>query len=161
VFTPVRDPRDLSTIFEDVSFSEIEEFRLKNLTTNAPADYLTRNADGTFSALIKMKEGINEVEVYARSTDGTEGSRKLKVKFLESAAPQTLDPALVAQRNRLMENALMDLKRERLQIETERDDKTREALRAKIEEERAAAQKARKIRIETEENEKDSPAPKE
>jgi len=153
IFTPVRDPRDLSTIFEDVSFSDIEEFRIKNKTTNAPADYLLRNADGTFSALIKMNEGMNEVEVYARSTDGTEGTRNLKVRFLESAEPQALDPALVTQRNRLMENALMDLKRERLEIETERDEKARKDLKLKIEEERASAQeRARKVRIETEED---------
>jgi hypothetical protein len=65
VFTPVRHPRDLRAIFEEVTFAEIERLEIKNRTTGKPASYLIQNADGSFSSLVPMREGSNTVEVRA------------------------------------------------------------------------------------------------
>jgi hypothetical protein len=139
VFTPVRHPRDLRAIFEEVNFADIEKLEIYNKTTGRPGDQTMQNADGTFSSLVPMREGMNTLEVYARSTDGTEARRRVRVKFLESGAPQDLNPRLLAQRNRLMENQLLELKRRSLEIQTARDESVRRDLTAEIEQERAAA----------------------
>lgn len=139
VFTPVRDPRNLEAIFEEVTFADIAALEVRNLTSEQPASYLIRNADGSFSSLVPMIEGENEVQVFARSTDGSEATRTLRVRFLADGTVQALNPRLVAQRNRLLENRLLDLQRRSLVIQQERDDQIRKDLRIEIEEERARA----------------------
>ena len=161
VFTPVMNPKDLPAVFEQVNFSEIQKLEIKNLTTKQDAEYSLQSADGSFSALVPMREGENTVEVYARSTDGTEGRQRVKLRFLPGADVQPLSPALLAARNRLMESRLLDLKQRRVEIQTARDEKTRETLMNEIDETRKEMQ--RKVSIETEKERaregKDAPAP--
>jgi hypothetical protein len=142
VFTPVRDPKDVRAIFEEVSFSDIEKLEVRNKTTGSLASQLISNADGSFSALVDMKEGENTIEAYARSTDGTEGRREVVVKFLTSAATQELSPRMVAQRNRLLENRLLELQRRRVEIQAEANEDVRRELEVEIEKERAKANEA-------------------
>lgn len=155
VFTPVRHPRDLVAIFEEVNFADISELRIKNKTTDKDAAYKIQNADGTFSALVPMKEGMNTLEVYARSSDGTEVTKQVRVKYLEGAKSDLLDPRLLAQRNRLLENRLLDLRQRSMEIQTERDESVRQDLLVEIEKERELARqraeeqrKALDIRVE-------------
>jgi hypothetical protein len=140
VFTPVRNPRDLRTVFEHVDFAHIADLQIHNKTTSAPASYVLRHPDGTFSALVPMREGKNTIEIYARANDGTEARRFVRVKFLASAEMQRLDPRLTAQRNRLLENRLLDLKRRSLEIRESRDEGVRRDLMREIAVERAAAE---------------------
>ncbi|MBW2281787.1 MAG: VWA domain-containing protein [Deltaproteobacteria bacterium] len=140
VFTPVRQPRDLQSVFEHVDFARIDDLRVHNKTTSDPASYVLRNPDGSFSALLPMQDGGNTIEVYARATDGTEARRFIKVKFLPEAGMQQLDARLAAQRNRLLESRLLDLKRRSVQISTERDEGVRRDLMDEIQEERAKAE---------------------
>ena len=167
VFTPVRNPKDVRAIFEDVNFSEIEKLEVRNKTSGEPASQLISNADGSFSALLSMKDGENVIEAFARSTDGTAGRREIKVKFLPGAQAQLLSPRMVAQRNRLLENRLLELQRRRVEIQTESDEEVRRDLQVEIEKERqeakAAAEKMRKeieLRVErSERGEKPPSAP--
>ncbi len=142
VFTPVKDPKDLRAIFEDVSFSDIDELTVRNKTTDVAASELIVNTDGSFSALLPMKDGENVIEAYARSSDGTQGRREITVKFLPGAEAQTLTPRQVAQRNRLLENRLLALQRRRVEIKTEADEEVRRDLQVEIEKEREEAKKA-------------------
>jgi hypothetical protein len=139
VFTPVRNPKDLRAIFEDVSFSSIEKLEVRNKTTGKMAEYVVPNPDGTFSALLPMNPGKNTVEVYARSTDGTDGRREVTVSFLPGASTQELSPRQVAQRNRLLENRLLDLQRRNVEIQAEAKEDMRRDLQIEIEKERKAA----------------------
>ena len=142
VFTPVRNPKDVRAIFEDVSFSEIESLAVRNKTTGAIASQLISNADGSFSALLEMRDGENVIEAEARSTDGTTGRREITVKFLSGAQAQTLTPRMVAQRNRLLENRLLDLQRRRVDIQAEINEEIRRDLKVEIDQERAKANEA-------------------
>jgi hypothetical protein len=157
LFTPVRHPRDLRAVFEEVSFADIAELRIENRTTKQPAEYKIQNADGSFSALVPLREGDNTLEVYARSSEGTEASRQVTVRYLpgEEAAP--LDAALLPQRNRLMENRLQDLQRQRKALENARDEDIRKELRVEIERERKRAleeseRRRRELEIEVEDD---------
>ena len=141
VFTPVRHPEDLAAVFEQVSFADIEGLRVRNRTTKTPAAHAIQNADGSFSALVPMRTGQNTLEVYARASDGSEATRQVRVRFLGEAGVQPLDARLLAQRNRLMENRLLELKRRSLEIESERDDAVRRDLNAEIAKEREEARK--------------------
>ena len=147
VFTPVRHPKDLRAIFEDVSFSSIEKLEVRNKTTGKMADYTVPEPDGSFTSLVPMQEGKNTVEVYARSTDGTDGRREVTVSFLAGANPQELTPHQLAQRNRLLENRLLDLQRRNVEIQAEAKEDIRRELQVEIEKERKAAEEsAAKVR---------------
>jgi hypothetical protein len=166
VFTPVRNPKDVRAIFEEVSFSEIELLEVRNKTTGALASQLISNADGSFSALLEMKEGENIIEAYARSTDGTAGRHEIRVRFLAGAEPQVLSPRMVAQRNRLLENRLLQLQRRRVDIRTEADEEIRRDLKLEIEKERARAKetadlmrKEIELSVERKEQRRSAPAP--
>jgi hypothetical protein len=142
VFTPVRHPKDMRAIFEEVSFSDIEKLEVRNKTRGQVADNLIINPDGSFSALVTVTEGENVLEVYARSTDGTESRREVPVKFLAGAKPAELSPRLLAQRNRLLENRLLDLQRRRVEIQAAQDEEVRREIRLEIEKEREKARAA-------------------
>jgi hypothetical protein len=106
-----------------------------------------RNSDGSFSALLKLEEGRNVLELYAKATDGTEARRKIEVSYVAGADAQALDARQLALKNRLLENQLLELQRRNLNIEADRDAKLREALREEIRSERKKAEeKAAKSR---------------
>ncbi|MCE2390415.1 MAG: VWA domain-containing protein [Proteobacteria bacterium] len=155
VFTPVKRPADLRAVFEQIDFSEIEALGVSNATTGAEAHYLTQNADGSFAALLDMQEGRNRIEVYARATDGSRMRREITVDFVPGAEAQRLSFREVAQRNRLLEDRLRDLKHRRMELETEREERVRAELLAEIERQRDAAEKKademrKRLEIETE-----------
>jgi hypothetical protein len=155
VFTPVREPRHLRALFEELNFADVEKITIQNKTTQADAEYQIQNADGSFSALVPVREGTNQLVVSAYSSDGAVAHKTVKVRFLEGAKAQALPPRLLAQRNRLLENQLADLRRRSLEIEIERDEQVRRELMVEIEREREAARKRaeearRRLKIEVE-----------
>ncbi len=137
VFTPIRDPRNLRSVFEEVSFAEIEKLEIENRTTKSPAEHLIQNPDGSFSALIPVREGKNTLEVFARATDGTEARQQVTVTFLKNGRVPELTPRQLAQRNRLLENRLLQLQKRRLEIQTERDEAMRRRLEIEMDREKA------------------------
>jgi hypothetical protein len=155
LFTPVREPKNLRAVFEEMNFADIEKLEIRNKTTGRPSSYQIQNADGTFSALVPMREGKNLVEVSAVATDGSRGRARVAVRFVRGANAQALSPGLLAQRNRLLEIQLVDLRNRSLEIEIERNESLRQELKLEIERERAAAKQRaeeakRRLEIETE-----------
>jgi len=140
IFTPVVRPADLHTVFEEITFSDIEELEISNRTNGSAPTQLVRNSDGTFAGLIRLEEGKNVLELYAKATDGSQGRRQVEVTWLPGADAQVLDARQLAAKNRLLENQLLELRRRNLKVEAERDAKLRQALRDEIESERRKAQ---------------------
>ena len=132
-FTPVTDPGRLPAVFKQVSFSEVRTLEVLNRSNGATSAYLSRAADGGFSALIELDPGVNELEVYAQATDGREIRRRVSVRFLASAEVQPLSPALRSARNRLLEARLADLRERRLSIGERADEAVRRTLTDEIE----------------------------
>jgi Mg-chelatase subunit ChlD len=140
VFTPVVRPADLRSVFGEISFSEIESLTLRNRTNGARPGRILRNSDGSFSALLELAEGRNVIEVEARATDGTEGRRQVVVTWAAGAGEQELDARRLAQRTRLLEIRLLELRQHRLDQDAERDRRLLEALREEIARERKKAE---------------------
>jgi hypothetical protein len=138
-FTPVRHPADLVEVIEHISFANIDQVTIQNLTTEAPASELLTNADGTFSALVPVKEGYNRIQVLARASDGSEAIAEVTLNYAPGVETIMLPRELMAQRNRLLEQRLVELKRGRIAAEQERADEARKELRLEIERERAQA----------------------
>jgi hypothetical protein len=139
-FTPVRHPADLVKVIENVSFANIDEVVIENLTNGAPASGLFTNADGTFSALVPLETGLNRIQVAVRANDGLEATAEITLKYAPGVKSVMLPRELMGQRNRLLEQRLVELKRGRIAAEQEQADAARKELRLEIERERSKAQ---------------------
>jgi hypothetical protein len=149
IFTPVSRPSELQSVFERVSFSELDTVRLRNRTNRAQAQYVMRNADGSFAALLELAPGRNLLEVYVHTRDGAEQTRLLHVDFAQDAPAVPLEPRLVAQRNRLLESRLADLRQRTLAVQVQRDSELRGQLQDEMATERARsmAERLRRLQI--------------
>ncbi len=148
-FTPVRHPGDIVDVIENVSFSNIEKLVVRNLTTGKEAEHLVTHADGRFGALVALEAGRNQVEIWARTADGSEARTEVVLQYAPGVADPMVPPRLIADRNRLLEQRLLDLKRERIAAEQEAAERTRRELVLEIERERdEARERARRQRKE-------------
>ena len=106
-FTPVRHPGDLVEVIEAVSFANLGEVSLQNLTTGKPADLFRATADGAWAGFVPMDPGENEIEVRAQSSDGATGQKKIRVTLAAEAPDPQVPTDLVTARNRLLEDCLV------------------------------------------------------
>jgi hypothetical protein len=111
-FVPVSNPGDLLNVLPEIDLAEIDDLRIVNLGSGQPAVEQVKYPDGGFSGLVPLLEGENEIEVYARASNGDEKTVRVRI----SGPARALD-----ERERLdLERMERSLEREReLRIETE------------------------------------------
>jgi len=139
-FTPVRHPADLVEVIENVSLANIDQVTVENLTNGEAASGLLTNADGSFSALVPVEVGHNRIRVTARAHDGLEATTEVTLDYAPGVETVMLPRELMSQRNRLLEQRLVELKRGRIAAEQEVADVARKDLLLEIERERSKAQ---------------------
>ncbi len=139
LFTPVRDPGRLVRFIEDVSFANIAEVKVRNISSGESAFLARIHADGSWDALVPLQEGENRLEVGARSSDGAEAIRHVTVHHVPGADSPFLPAELVPKHNELLEARLAALRHDRLEAERQRHEEMRRELVLEIERERAAA----------------------
>ena len=84
VYTPVRNPGDIVSFLQGISFANIDDVVITNLTTSEISYDVQLSPDGTFSAFVPVKEGPNRVQVTALASDGGEHSVELDLDFEKS-----------------------------------------------------------------------------
>jgi hypothetical protein len=141
-FTPVRHPGLLMNVVEGVSFANVETVAVRNTTTGQDAFEVRSHADGSWDALVPLVVGKNELEVVARASDGAEARGTRVVHYAPGSADPYLPDALVAKRNELLEQRLIDLRRGRVEAERVAAEEARKELTLEIQRERAAAAEA-------------------
>jgi hypothetical protein len=123
-FTPVRNPGDVITYLQDVSFSSVYDVTLTNLTTSEVAAEVRLFPDGTFSGFLPVREGINRVRVTAMAADGSEGSVEFDLEFEVSGLTKgelELELERIREQNRKLE---LTLERDRIETEIDEQHKT-------------------------------------
>jgi hypothetical protein len=139
-FTPVRHPGDLVEVIENVSFANLDRLEVRNLTADALATELVTNADGSFGALVPLEVGRNRIQVLARASDGSEETTEVTLVYAPDAPRLDVPRELMAQRNRLLEQRLVNLRRGRISAEREAAEQARKELQLEIERERTEAE---------------------
>lgn len=86
-FVPVDRPGDLINVLPEIDFAEIDELRIVNLGSGQRALEQVQYPDGGFSALVPIQDGENEIEVYARASNGDEKTVRVTI----GAATRSLD----------------------------------------------------------------------
>lgn len=85
-FTPVIEPGGVVVALQSVSFANVEDVGVVNITTREHATDVHLNPDGSFVAFVPVKVGRNRVIVNALSSDGAETNLELIFDFaLEEA----------------------------------------------------------------------------
>jgi hypothetical protein len=81
-FTPVLEPGAIVAALQAVSFANVEDVGVVNLTTRESAPDVRLNPDGSFVAFVPVREGRNRVLVNALASDGSEANVELDFEFL-------------------------------------------------------------------------------
>jgi hypothetical protein len=139
LFTPVRRPEDIGRVIEEVNLANIDDVRVRNVTTGADADELTLGPDGSFRALVPLAPGKNRIEVSARASDGAERSEIVLLEYAPDAELPDVPADYVSARNLLLEQRLATLKQVSVDIDRQRAEQARRELSLEIERERAQA----------------------
>lgn len=114
-YTPVQNPGDIVAMLQGVSFANVEDVVITNLTTGDFSTDVALKPDGSFSGFVPVREGRNQVRVTALASDGSRGSVTLDLAFGRTQLTD-LELARELERIRRMNKELLLLK-ERRKIE--------------------------------------------
>lgn len=80
-YTPVRNPGDIVTLLQGVTFADVEDVVLTNLTTGELSTDVSLAPDGSFTGFVPVREGRNRIRISALASDGSRGSVELEFDF--------------------------------------------------------------------------------
>jgi len=83
-YTPVQSPGDIVVLLQGVSFADIEDLVLTNLTTGEFSTDVELSPDGSFSGFVPVREGTNRVRITAMASDGTRATEEMELEFQTS-----------------------------------------------------------------------------
>jgi Mg-chelatase subunit ChlD len=123
-YTPIQNPGDIMTILQGVSFANVEDVVLTNLSTGDFSTDVRLSPDGSFFGYVPVREGANRVRVSALASDGTRGSYEVEFTF-EMAGLSPREQARELERLRELNKNLI-LLREKERIRAFRDQQRKE-----------------------------------
>jgi len=80
-YTPVQSPGDIVTLLQGVTFADVEDVVLTNLSTGDFSSDVRLAPDGSFTGFVPVREGRNRIRVSALASDGSRGSVELEFDF--------------------------------------------------------------------------------
>jgi hypothetical protein len=89
-YTPVTRPADVLAVVENISVVGVDYVQIVNQTTGQKATQMRLAADGFFSSAVPVAEGRNQIDVYARASDGANGRDSITV-FYQTGTQKSLD----------------------------------------------------------------------
>ncbi|MCH2184408.1 VWA domain-containing protein, partial [Myxococcota bacterium] len=107
-FTAVRNPGDIVNFLSGVSFANISDVVVTNLTTGDVSFDVELLPDGSFLAFVPVREGDNRVEVAALASDGGEQRLQMDLEF-EKSGLTARELAIELERVKKRNQALMRL----------------------------------------------------
>jgi len=119
-FTPVLEPGAIVAALQTVSFANIEDVGILNLTLREGTPDVRLNPDGTFVGFVPVQEGSNRVLVNAVASDGSEANVELTFDFAIEQSKGDMAERDLARLRELNNNLLVHLEAERIKRERRR-----------------------------------------
>jgi len=120
VHTPIRNPGDIVRFLRGISFANVDDVVITNVTLREVSYDVSLSPDGSFSGFVPVRPGRNEIKVTALASDGSEASVELGFEF-EEAGLSERELARELERIKERNKALLRLlERERIQKFRER-----------------------------------------
>jgi len=98
-YTPVTRPADVLAVVENISVVGVDYVQIVNQTTGQKATQMRLAADGFFSSAVPVVEGRNQIDVYARASDGANGRDSITV-FYQTGTQKSLDLEVFLEKER-------------------------------------------------------------
>ena len=132
VYTPVHHPGDIVALLRGVSFVDVEDVVLSNLSTGQLSTDVSLAPDGSFRGFVPVREGYNRLRVTALGSDGTRTHRDVEIEFgtieqsdrelaLELERIRRANKELVLERERQRIDAFRERARKELELEVENE----------------------------------------
>jgi hypothetical protein len=83
-YTPVRNPGEIVAFLQGVSFAQVDDVVITNLSLREVSYDVSLAPDGNFSGFVPVRPGANTIVVTALASDGAEASVQLDFEFQES-----------------------------------------------------------------------------
>ncbi len=80
-YTPVQNPGDIVLLLRGVSFADVEDVVLTNLTTGDFSEDVRLHPDGSFVGFVPTQEGMNRVRVSVLASDGSRDALEFNFEF--------------------------------------------------------------------------------
>jgi hypothetical protein len=119
-FTPVPEPGAIAAALQAVSFANVEDVGILNLTLREDTPDVRLNPDGTFVGFVPVTEGRNRVLVNAVASDGSEANVELTFDFSIEQSQGAMAERELARLRELNQNLLLHLEAERIKRERRR-----------------------------------------
>jgi len=127
-YTPVMRPADVLAVVENTSVIGIDHVQIVNRTTGQKATQLRLAADGFFSSAVPVVEGSNQIDVFARASDGSNASDSITVHF-QSGAQKSLDLEIFLEKERKLDLEIKRLGKSPAEIQRDIERNREESLR--------------------------------
>ena len=127
-YTPVIRPADVLSVVENVSVVGVDSVQVVNRTTGQKATQHRLAADGFFSSAVPVVEGRNQIDVFARASDGSNGSDSITV-YYQSGTQKSLDLEIFLEKEKKLELEIKRLGRTPAEIQRDVERNREESLR--------------------------------
>jgi Mg-chelatase subunit ChlD len=119
-YTPVSRPADVLAVVENISVVGVDYVQIVNQTLGQKATQLRLAADGFFSSAVPVAQGRNQIDVFARASDGSNGRDSIVV-FYQASNQKSLELEVFLE------------KEKKLQLEVERLGKSQSDIQRDVE----------------------------
>jgi hypothetical protein len=119
-FTPVLEPGSIVAALQSVSFANVDDVAVVNLTLREDTPDVRLNPDGTFQAFVPVREGSNRVLVNALASDGSQANVELDFQFRVAEAEGAMRERELAELRKINTELLRQLEAERIKREKRR-----------------------------------------
>ena len=127
-YTPVIRPADVLAVVENVSVVGVDSVQIVNRTTGQKATQHRLTADGFFSSALPVVEGPNQIDVFARASDGSNGSDSITV-YYQSGTQKSLELEIFLEKEKKLELEIKRLGRSPAEIQRDVERNREESLR--------------------------------
>jgi hypothetical protein len=126
-YTPVSRAADVLAVVENISAVGVDYIQIVNQTLGQKATQLRLAADGFFSSAVPVAEGRNQIEVFARASDGSTKRDSISIYYQPGSQP-SLDLEVFLERERNLKLEVERLGRPQEEIQREAEKRREEGL---------------------------------
>jgi len=127
-YTPVMRPADVLAVVENISVVGVEYVQIINQTLGQKATHLRLAADGFFSSAVPVAEGRNQIDVFARASDGATGRASVTL-YYQTGTQRSLDLEVFLEKERKLKLEVERLGRSQGEIQRDVERSREESLR--------------------------------
>ncbi|HXV80134.1 MAG TPA: VWA domain-containing protein, partial [Candidatus Binatia bacterium] len=126
-YTPVSRPADVLAVVENISVVGVDYVQVVNQTTGQKATQLRLAADGFFSSAVPVTQGRNQIDVFARASDGSTSRDSVSVLY-QPGNQRSLDLEVFLERERNLKLEVERLGRSPAEIQKETEKRREDSL---------------------------------